>query len=122
MDISIVDRSEAPKLTPAMFHILVALAGGELHGYGVMLEVGRLTEDAVRLGPATLYRSIKQLLDAGLIEESEERPDPDLDDDRRRYYRLTDLGQRAAVSEAERLSALVGAARSRGLLPRGVAP
>jgi DNA-binding PadR family transcriptional regulator len=110
------------KLTPAMFHIMVALAAGEKHGYGVMLEVEELTDGAVRLGPATLYRSIKQLLDAGFIAESSERPDPDLDDERRRYYRLTQLGARAAAREARGLSAVVGAARARGLLPDGAAP
>src|SRR5579862_1240670 len=103
-------------LTPAVFHILLALAGGERHGYGIMQEVSALTAGALRLGPGTLYGTLKRLLAAGLVEESGERPDPDLDDERRRYYRLTELGQRVAEEEARRLERLVGAARSRRLL------
>ena len=79
-------------LTPAAFQILLALAGGERHGYGILREVAESTGGKLRLGPGTLYRSIKQLLEAGIIEESDERPDPALDDERRRYYRLTARG------------------------------
>ncbi len=104
-------------LTPAMFHILLALAGGERHGYGIMQEVATSTQGQMRLGPGTLYRSIKQLLEAGLIAESEERADPALDDERRRYYRLTSFGQRVAQAEAARLARLVRLARERQLLP-----
>jgi DNA-binding PadR family transcriptional regulator len=104
-------------LTPATFHILLALAGGERHGYGIMQEVTAITERRVRLGPGTLYRSIKALLADGLIEESSERPDPTLDDERRRYYRLTESGRAIAEAEAKRLAALVRIARSRQLLP-----
>lgn len=104
-------------LTPATFHILLALAGGERHGYAIMQEVATLTEEKIRLGPGTLYRSIKALLAEGLIEETSERPDPALDDERRRYYRLTEQGNRAAAAEAERLATLVRVARSRQLLP-----
>jgi DNA-binding PadR family transcriptional regulator len=104
-------------LTPATFHILLALAEGERHGYSIMQEVSALTDGRVRLGPGTLYRSIKALLTEGLIEESSERPDPALDDERRRYYRLTEQGWRVAQSEAKRLAALVRVARSRQLLP-----
>jgi DNA-binding PadR family transcriptional regulator len=107
-----------PPLTPAMFHILLALAGGERHGYAIMREVEALTGGAQRLGPGSLYGSIKRLLAAGLIEECGERPDPAADDQRRRYYRLTDLGRRAAGAEARRLEALVRAARGRHLLGR----
>src|SRR5919199_4845590 len=103
-------------LTPAMFHILLALADRERHGYGIMQEVAALTDGAMRLGPGTLYRSIKALLDAGLIEESDQRPDPALDDERRRYYRLTARGGRLAAAEAERLARLVDVARSRRVL------
>jgi DNA-binding PadR family transcriptional regulator len=106
-------------LTPAMFHILLALADRERHGYGIMQEIAALTDGAMRLGPGTLYRSIKALLDAGLIAESDERPDPALDDERRRYYRLTDRGRGMAEAEAARLATLVAAARSRRLLPEG---
>jgi DNA-binding PadR family transcriptional regulator len=110
--------SDGPALlTPASFHILLALAGGERHGYGIMQEVMAITEQRVRLGPGTLYRSIKALLADGLIEESSERPDPTLDDERRRYYRLTEPGRAIAEAEAERLAALVRVARSRQLLP-----
>ncbi len=104
-------------LSPATFHILLALAGNERHGYGIMQEVATMTDGSLRLGPGTLYRSIKSLLAEGLIEESSQRPDPALDDERRRYYRLTEVGRGAAEAEAERLAALVRVARSRRLLP-----
>jgi DNA-binding PadR family transcriptional regulator len=103
-------------LTPAMFHILLALADRERHGYDIMREVDERTEGKVRLGPGTLYGSIKRMLGDGLVEELDERPDPELDDERRRYYRLTDFGYRVAVAEAERLARLVKAARIKKLL------
>ena len=103
-------------LTPAMFHILLALADKERHGYEIMREVDERSEGQVRLGPGTLYGSIKRMLSDGLIEEMDERPDPELDDERRRYYRLTDLGHRVAVAEAERLERLVKNARAKKLL------
>jgi DNA-binding PadR family transcriptional regulator len=106
----------ARPLTPAMFHILLALAGGERHGYAIMREVEVLTGGAQRLGPGSLYGSIKRMLTDGLIEECGERPDPAADDERRRYYRLTDLGRRAAGTEARRLEVLVVTARGRRLL------
>ena len=107
-------------LTPAMFHILLALVDKERHGYDIMREVDERSEGQVRLGPGTLYGSIKRMLSDGLIEELDERPDPELDDERRRYYRLTNLGHRVAVAEAERLERLVKSARSKKLLsPRG---
>lgn len=109
-------------LTPAVFHILLALTDVERHGYGIMQEVAALTQGRVRLGPGTLYRSIKGLLEEGLIEESFERPDPALDDERRRYYRLTDLGRQAAETEAHRLASLVGLARTKRLLPASQNP
>jgi len=104
-------------LTPAVFHILLALAGGEKHGYGIIQEVSAQTGGALRMGPGTLYGSIRRMLDSGLIEESDARPDPALDDERRRYYRLTAPGRRAAEAEAARLEQLVRAARGRRLLP-----
>jgi len=107
---------EMPPLTPAAFHILLALAGGERHGYGIMQEVLALTGAAVRLGPGTLYGTVGRLLAAGLIAEVAERPDPALDDERRRYYRLTPAGERAAAEEARRLADLVRVARARHLL------
>jgi DNA-binding PadR family transcriptional regulator len=106
-------------LTPAVFHILLALADEERHGYGVMKEVEARTGGEVRLGPGTLYGSIKRMLSDGLIEESEERPDAELDDQRRRYYRITDFGRRVAGMEAERLQALIDAARAKKLLRAG---
>ena len=105
-------------LTPAMFHILLALADRERHGYHIMQEVEERTEGKVRLGPGTLYGSIKRMLAAGWIEETEERPDADLDDERRRYYRLTDFGYRIASAEAERLERLVKSARVKKLLSK----
>ena len=103
-------------LTSAMFHILLALADKERHGYDIMREVDERSEGKMRLGPGTLYGSIKRMLNDGLIEEMDERPDPELDDERRRYYRLSDLGRRVAVAEAERLDRLVKSARSKKLL------
>ena len=103
-------------LTPAMFHILLALADKERHGYEIMREVDERTEGKMRVGPGTLYGSIKRMLNDGLIEELDERPDPELDDERRRYYRLSDLGRRVATAEAERLDKLVKSARSKKLL------
>ncbi|HET9408421.1 MAG TPA: helix-turn-helix transcriptional regulator [Candidatus Sulfotelmatobacter sp.] len=89
------------------FHIMLSLAGGEQHGYGIMQEVLNRTMGKVRLWPATLYGSIKRLIEAELIEESDERPSPELDDARRRYYRLTPLGKQVLDAECERLQELV---------------
>src|SRR5579864_6535719 len=91
------------------FHIMISLAGGEQHGYGIMQEVLQRTTGKVRLWPATLYGSIKRLVEADLIEESDERPAPEEDDARRRYYRLTTLGSRVLDAECERLQELVRA-------------
>jgi len=94
-------------LKPHWFHILVSLAGGEQHGYAIMQDVLNRTTGKVRLWPATLYGSIKRLIEADLIEESDERPAAELDDARRRYYRLTALGKRVLDVECERLQELV---------------
>jgi DNA-binding PadR family transcriptional regulator len=91
------------------FHIMLSLAGGEQHGYGIMQEVLQRTTGKVRLWPATLYGSIRRLIEAELIEESDERPLPELDDARRRYYRLTTLGRQVLDAECERLQELVQA-------------
>ena len=107
------------ELTPAMFHILMALADRDRHGYGIMQEIAARTDGAVRLGPGTLYRSIKTLLEGGMIEDSDVRPDPELDDERRRYYRITAMGMRAAGDEARRLERLVELARDKQLLRGG---
>jgi DNA-binding PadR family transcriptional regulator len=110
------DPDELLPLTPSVFHILLALAEGDRHGYGIMQEVENRTQKQVRLGPGTLYGSIKRMLADGLIEESDERADPRLDNERRRYYRLTRFGRRVAIAEAQRLEGLVGAAREKRLL------
>jgi DNA-binding PadR family transcriptional regulator len=102
-------------LTPAVLEILLALAEEDLHGYAIMREVERRTDGETRLGPGTLYRSVGQLLERGWIREADERPDPELDDERRRYYRLTDLGRRAAMAEVERLEGRVRTAHRKGL-------
>src|ERR1019366_7241453 len=95
------------------FHILLSLVGREQHGYGIMQEVLERTDGAVRLWPATLYGSLKRLIGGGLIEESEERPAPQLDDARRRYYKLTPLGKRVLELECERLEEMVLMAQTR---------
>lgn len=103
-------------LTPAVFHILLALTDGEKHGYGIMQEVSAATEGRIKLVPGTLYGSIKRLLAAGLIVETDSRPDPTADDERRRYYRITPAGRRLAAEEAARLARAVSIAQSRGLI------
>jgi len=108
-------------LTPATFHILLALVDEERHGYAIMQEIGDRTDGAMRLGPGTLYGSLKRLVDAGMVEESVERPDPALDDERRRYYRITQHGMAVARAEARRLDALVHDARQKKLLGRATA-
>ncbi|HEY0753894.1 MAG TPA: helix-turn-helix transcriptional regulator [Ktedonobacteraceae bacterium] len=99
-------------LTPAVFHILLALAAGERHGYSIMQEITAQTQGKFRLGPTTLYRSIKQMLEASLIVETEERPDPALDDERRRYYRLSSFGSRVALAEIQRFERTIALAQS----------
>ena len=104
-------------LTPAVFNILLALADGDKHGYGIMLEVEANTKGQVLMGPGTLYGSIKRMLQSQLIEESDERVDTEMDDPRRRsYYRLTGLGRRALHLEAERLVSQVQLARAKNIL------
>jgi DNA-binding PadR family transcriptional regulator len=116
-----VKRSSDPRdllpLTPVALNVLLALADGERHGYGIMLEVRERTGGKVRLGPGTLYGAIKRLKEAGMIEESGKRSDPEADDDRRCYYRLTGFGAKVLAAEVERLDALVRAARRKGAYP-----
>jgi DNA-binding PadR family transcriptional regulator len=100
-------------LKPHWFHVLLSLADQEQHGYGIMQEVLERTEGKVRLWPATLYGTIKRLIEAELIEESEDRPAPELDDARRKYYRLTKLGRRVLAAESERLEDLVRVIRAK---------
>lgn len=113
------DRFDARQhlpLTPVVFQILLALADQQRHGYGVMLEVEERTGGAVTLRPGTLYRALSRMLEDGWVEEAEGRPDPELDDERRRYYRLTGLGRRVAAAEARRLAEEVEWARAKKLL------
>ncbi|MCL4788284.1 MAG: helix-turn-helix transcriptional regulator [Verrucomicrobia bacterium] len=110
------DPQEMLPLTPAAFHVMLALAEGELHGYAIMQEVAQDTAGRMKMGPGTLYGTIKRLLEAGLIEESDERPDPELDDERRRYYRLSGLGQRVVRAEAQRYADLAAVARGKRLI------
>jgi DNA-binding PadR family transcriptional regulator len=106
-------------LTPAVLDIMVALGEEEMHGYAIMQEVRRRTAGKRRLAPGTLYRSLRQMEERGWVVESQERPEPSLDDERRRYYQLTDLGRRVALAELERLEGLVRAGRSKGFVPSG---
>jgi len=103
-------------LTPAVLHILLALADGERHGYGIMQEVTRRAGGQVKMGPGTLYGSIKRMLADGLIQEADERPDPALDDERRRYYRLTNFGLRVMRVEVQRLQQIVRLAQSKQVM------
>jgi len=102
-------------LTPAVFHILLALADRERHGYAIMQEVAANSRGQIQMGPGTLYGSIKRMLAAELIEESDERPDPELDDERRRYYRLSDFGRKVLSMEVDRLDHLVNIAQGKKL-------
>jgi DNA-binding PadR family transcriptional regulator len=105
-------------LRPVEFHILLALAAEERHGYAILQEVANLTEGDLQIEPGTLYRALHRMLKDGWVAESARRPAEDLDDERRRYYRLTPLGRRVATSEADRLARLVTVARQHRLLSR----
>jgi DNA-binding PadR family transcriptional regulator len=105
-------------LPPAAFHILLAVADRERHGYAIMQDVLARTGGKLRLGPGTLYGSIKRLLADGLIDELDERPDPEHDDVRRRYYRITRLGRKVAMEQSAQLAALLRHARAMGLAPK----
>jgi DNA-binding PadR family transcriptional regulator len=106
-------------LPSATFQILLALGGGARHGYAILQEVAARTGGEVRLGPGTLYRSIQRMQEQGLIVESRERPDPEDDDERRRYYAITAFGEAVARAEARRLSRMLELARARGFAPEG---
>ena len=105
-------------LQPAVFHILMALAEDDRHGYAIIQNVAERTGGAVRLSAGTLYRSIHRMLEEGLLVEIDDRPDPEEDDERRRYYRITPLGRNVARAEAQRLIDLVKMARASGFVPR----
>jgi DNA-binding PadR family transcriptional regulator len=116
------EQSKRPQhplpLPSAVFQILVALADEDRHGYAIMQNVAARTNGQMKLSPGTLYGSIKRMLDEGWIVELDERPDPDHDDERRRYYRLTPFGREVAQAEADRLTTLLRQARAAGLTPR----
>jgi DNA-binding PadR family transcriptional regulator len=107
-----------PTLPSDSFHILIALADRERHGYSILQEIAERTSGKVQLSPSSLYSAIKRLLEVGLIEELDERPDPEHDDVRRRYYRVTGAGRCAAAEEARHLQQLLMQARAAGLVPR----
>jgi len=105
-------------LPTAVFHILVALADRERHGYSIMQDVAARTDGKVRLSAGTLYSAVRRMLEQGLIDELRESPDPESADERRRYYTLTPLGREVALAEARRVTALLTQARAAGLIPR----
>ncbi|MGA8153145.1 MAG: PadR family transcriptional regulator [Terriglobales bacterium] len=105
-------------LSPAVFHILLSLGEGERHGYAIKREIAARTKGKLKLGPGVLYGSINKMLELGLIEESTDRPDPHLDDERRRYYRITPYGRKVAQAEAARMRELVLLAGARFGVPR----
>lgn len=105
-------------LQPATFHILMALAEEDRHGYAIIQDIAVRTDGAIKLSAGTLYRSLQRMLEQGLIEETEDRPAPDEDDERRRYYRMTKFGASVARAEARRLQDLVRMARASGFVPR----
>jgi DNA-binding PadR family transcriptional regulator len=104
-------------LPPAVFHILMALAEDDRHGYAIIQAIAERTDRRIRMSAGTLYRSIHRMLEDGLVVEIDKRPDPE-DDERRRYYRITPLGRKAARAEAQRLADLVNLARASGLAPK----
>ena len=112
------DPSDFLPLHKDTFHILIALAAHERHGYSIMQDIGARTDGQVRLSPSTLYTAIRRMLEDGLIEELDERPDPEHDDERRRYYRITQLGRKVALCEVRRLERLLADARATGLAPK----
>jgi DNA-binding PadR family transcriptional regulator len=105
-------------LPTAFFHILVALADRDRHGYSIMQDVSARTDGKVRLSAGTLYSAVRRMLEQGLIEELRDRPDSSSNDERRRYYRLTRLGRRVAIAEARRVNDMLTQARATGLIPR----
>jgi DNA-binding PadR family transcriptional regulator len=108
-----------PPLPPATFHILMALSSEDRHGYAIIQDIEQRTNGALRLSAGTLYRSIQRMLEQGFLVETNDRPAPELDDERRRYYRITPLGVRVAQEEARRLNELVRMARASGFVPEG---
>jgi len=110
--------NSTPPLTPAVFHILLALSNGERHGYGIMKQVEADSQGKVSMGPGTLYGSLKRMLDSGLVRESDKRIDPEIDDERRIYYQITGMGAEALAAELERYQRIVTIAQQRKLSPK----
>jgi len=115
-----IDPESFLPLPQAAFHILVALAQGDRHGYAIMQDVATGTDGKLKLNPGTLYTTIRRLLEQGLVIELDERPDPEEDDERRRYYRLSALGRDVAKAEAARLQQSLAFARRGGLVQKRV--
>ena len=112
------DPSDLVPLPVAQLHILLALADGEKHGYAIMSEVESMTDGDVTMGPGTLYGTVKRMLNAGLVEETDERPDPELDDERRRYYRVSGFGARVFDAEVARMEQLARTAHAKRTVRR----
>lgn len=111
------DRPEAPfRMTPVVFHVLLSLAEADSHAYGIMKEVPERTNGTLEIGPGSLHFTLGKLGDAGMIEESDDRPDPEEDDARRKYYRLTSYGREVLSAEASLLAEIVDIAAARGLV------
>jgi DNA-binding PadR family transcriptional regulator len=104
-------------LTPAVFHILLALSTKERHGYGIMKQVRSDSQGRVKMGPGTLYGAIGRMIQAGLISESDRKIDPEMDDERRIYYKITDMGRKALAAELQRYREIVAVAQEKGLSP-----
>ena len=119
VETGLADTSPLLPLPPATFHILLAVADGDRHGYGIIQDVAARTGRELKLSAGTLYRSIQRMLEQGLIVETADRPLPELDDERRRYYRITPFGREVARAEARRMSQLVELARASGFVPEG---
>jgi DNA-binding PadR family transcriptional regulator len=111
-------QTSLPPLTPAVFHILLALSTGERHGYGIMKQVEADSQGKVTMGPGTLYGSLKRMLDAGLVKESDKRVDPEMDDERRIYYQITGVGAKALAAELDRYKRIVTLAQEKKLFPK----
>lgn len=112
------EKGSNQSLTPAVFHILLALSGGALHGYGIMKQVREDSQDKVKMGAGTLYGSLKRMLDAKLLQECDKRVDVELDDERRIYYQLTEFGSKTLAEELERYHRIVNLAQNLNLLPK----
>jgi DNA-binding PadR family transcriptional regulator len=113
-----VATPSTPPLTPAVFHILLALSSGERHGYGIMKQVEADSQGNVSMGAGTLYGSLKRMLDSGLVKESDKRVDPEMDDERRVYYQITGVGAKALVAELDRYKRIVTLAQEKKLFPK----